>query len=128
MDAQEYAEGEYAKYVSNCKLAAVSPMDFNEWYYLSKGVATAFNSVIKNDPVNHPKHYTNHPSGIECIQITRHMNFNIGSAIKYLWRANQKGNVIEDLQKAIWYINDEIKKLEGEASVARKLPRLGSVP
>ncbi len=59
-------------------------------------------------PVNHPKHYTSHPSGIECIQVTEHMSFNIGNAVKYLWRADEKGAPIEDLQKAIWYINREI--------------------
>ena len=66
------------------------------------------------DPVNHPSHYTSDPSGIECIQITRHRNFNIGNAIKYLWRAGLKdGNSdIQDLQKAVWYIQDEIERLE----------------
>lgn len=62
----------------------------------------------KNDPVNHPKHYTSHPSGIECIQITRHMGFNLGNALKYIWRADLKGESIQDLQKAMWYIQDEI--------------------
>jgi len=62
------------------------------------------------DPVNHPKHYTEHPSGIECIQITRHMGFNLGNAIKYIWRADLKNNAIEDLEKAGWYIQDEINK------------------
>lgn len=66
------------------------------------------------DEVNHPSHYTSDPSGIECIQITRHRNFNIGNAIKYLWRAGLKdGNSdIQDLQKAVWYIQDEIERLE----------------
>lgn len=63
----------------------------------------------KHDPVNHPKHYTNHPSGIECIQITEHMSFTIGNAIKYLWRADLK-NGLEDLEKAAWYIKREIEK------------------
>lgn len=63
-----------------------------------------------NDPVNHPKHYTNHPSGIECIQITEHMGFNLGNAIKYIWRADLKGASLEDLAKAVWYIEREIKK------------------
>ena len=67
-----------------------------------------------NDPVNHPAHYTSHPSGVECIEVTRHMNFNIGNAIKYLWRHGAKGNPIEDLKKAAFYINDEIKRLENE--------------
>ena len=63
-----------------------------------------------NDPVNHPKHYTNHPSGIECIQITRHMGFNLGNAMKYIWRADLKNDAIEDLEKAVWYLKDEIEK------------------
>lgn len=65
------------------------------------------------DKVNHPKHYTSDPSGIECIEITRHRNFNIGNAIKYLWRAGLKDSTatIEDLDKAIWYIQDEKKRL-----------------
>ena len=65
---------------------------------------------IIEDPVNHPKHYTSHPSGIECIQITRHMGFNLGNAFKYIWRADLKNDAIEDLKKAIWYIQDEIEK------------------
>ena len=69
---------------------------------------------MKNhDPVNHPKHYTQHPSGVECIQITRHMGFNLGNAMKYIWRADLK-NGIEDLEKALWYIGDEIVKRRGE--------------
>lgn len=69
---------------------------------------------MKEDVINHPKHYTSDPSGIECIQITRWRNFNIGNAIKYLWRNGLKENNsnIQDLKKAIWYINDEIKRLE----------------
>lgn len=64
--------------------------------------------------VNHPRHYTSHPSGIECIEIVRHMNFNLGNAIKYLWRAGLKSEAsyVEDLKKAVWYIEDEIKRLE----------------
>jgi len=62
------------------------------------------------DLVNHPPHYTSHPSGIECIQITEHMGFCVGNAVKYLWRADEKGRAIEDLEKALWYINREIEK------------------
>lgn len=75
---------------------------------------------MKKDKVNHPKHYTSHPSGIECIDIAKHYNFCIGNAIKYLWRAglkNEEGmepleKEIEDLQKAIWYINKHIEDLK----------------
>ena len=63
-----------------------------------------------NDPVNHPNHYTSHPSGIECIQITEHMGFNLGNVIKYLWRADMKGALIEDLEKAEWYLQREIQR------------------
>jgi hypothetical protein len=71
---------------------------------------------IEVDQVNHPLHYTSDPSGVECIQITRHRNFNVGNAFKYLWRAGIKDDQkqIEDLQKAIFYINDEINRLEGK--------------
>lgn len=61
-----------------------------------------------DDKVNHPKHYTAHPSGVECIEITEHMGFNLGNAIKYIWRADLKENTIEDLQKAKWYVEREI--------------------
>lgn len=63
-----------------------------------------------NDPVNQPKHYTSHPSGIDCIQITEHMGFNLGNAMKYIWRADLKHDAIEDLRKAEWYIRREIEK------------------
>lgn len=66
---------------------------------------------VENDPVNHPKHYTKHPSGVECIQITEHMNFCLGNAIKYIWRAGLKSDSkVQDLEKAVWYIEREIAK------------------
>ena len=68
-----------------------------------------------DDEVNQPSHYTSHPSGIECIEITRHHDFAIGNAIKYLWRAGLKNsdNEVQDLEKAVWYIQDKIKQLKG---------------
>ena len=71
-----------------------------------------------SDPVNHPAHYTSHPGrcecgrGIECITITEHMSFNVGNAIKYCWRANEKGFPVQDLKKAVWYLQREIERLE----------------
>lgn len=76
----------------------------------------------KNDNVNHPVWYTQHPSGIECIDIARWYCFDIGNAIKYLWRnglkdsenIDEQSNLekqIQDLEKAVWYINDRIKYL-----------------
>lgn len=66
--------------------------------------------AVENDPVNKPKHYTTHPSGVECIQITEHMSFNLGNALKYIWRADLKGNAVEDLQKAKYYLDRELQK------------------
>ena len=64
------------------------------------------------DAVNHPVHYTNHPSGVECIAITEHFGFCIGNAIKYCWRAGLKGDALEDLKKARWYLDREIARLQ----------------
>lgn len=66
------------------------------------------------DPVQKPRHYNVHPSGIQCIEVTRHMGFNVGNAIKYLWRADEKGAAVQDLEKAVWHIQDEIALREGE--------------
>jgi len=65
-------------------------------------------SDYTGDNVNHPRHYTQHPSGIEAIEVTEHFNFCVGNAIKYLWRAGLKDDTIQDLRKAIWYIEREI--------------------
>jgi Protein of unknwon function (DUF3310) len=69
-----------------------------------------------NDNVNHPKHYNSHPSGVECIEITEHMNFCLGNAVKYIWRASLKGKEVEDLRKARWYIDREISRILNEKS------------
>jgi len=77
-----------------------------------RGWKFSLTKVADHDPVSHPKHYTSHPSGVECIQITEHMGFNLGNAIKYMWRADDKGAPIEDLKKAVWYIQREIGRRE----------------
>lgn len=79
------------------------------------------NAIEENEAVNHPKHYTSRKiccncvgletKPIECIDITRHFNFNLGNAIKYIWRSEFKGKQKEDLQKAIWYLQDEVKNI-----------------
>ena len=72
------------------------------------------------DIVNHPSHYTSGHAvcdcgrQIECIEITRHMNFNLGNAVKYIWRSGLKGKAVEDLEKAIWYLRDEIARIQKE--------------
>lgn len=64
--------------------------------------------------VDHPEHYNRHPSGVECITIAEAFNFNLGNAIKYIWRAGLKGDAITDLQKAANYIEREIGRLSAE--------------
>src|SRR5690554_2438640 len=89
-----------------------SGLNFPEWvkHYYPKEYAKM---LKKPDMVNHPPHYTQHPSGVECIQITEHMSFTFGNAMKYLWRAGLK-NGIEDLEKAKWYIEREIARRKRE--------------
>lgn len=73
--------------------------------------------MTETEVVNHPDHYNGHPSGIECIEVVRHMNFNLGNVVKYVWRAGLKGNTptIQDLEKARWYLDDEITRRRQEA-------------
>lgn len=77
---------------------------------LRNGLGERVNAVSPVDMVEHPQHYNDHPSGVECIEITEHMNFCLGNAMKYIWRADEKNDPIEDLKKAIWYIEREIKR------------------
>lgn len=72
-----------------------------------------------NTQVDHPEYYNSNPSGVECIEIVRWMNFNLGNAMKYIFRCGLKddNNKTQDLKKAIWYIQDEINRLEGKYDV-----------
>jgi hypothetical protein len=69
-----------------------------------------FRYPTADDPVNHPTHYTAHPSGVECITVTEWMGFNLGNAVKYIWRADEKGDALQDLEKAKWYLDREIQR------------------
>ena len=68
------------------------------------------------DVVNHPSHYPSNASGLECIDVVENMTFNLGNAIKYIWRAGRKGDAVTDLAKAIWYCQREIERIKKEAS------------
>ena len=70
--------------------------------------------TMNGDPVYNPAHYTSHPSGVECIQIAEHMGYNLGNAIKYIWRHTRK-NGFQDLKKAQWYLAREIERLESSS-------------
>lgn len=83
---------------------------------------------MADDPVNHPSHYTNLPAkctgcgkGIECIEVTEVLGFSLGNAIKYIWRAGDKGKTVEDLKKARWYVDREIARLEKLNAIADKI-------
>lgn len=88
--------------------------------------------MTEHDPVNHPTHYASDSTcascgeSIECIEVVRHLSFTRGNAIKYLWRAGAKGDTVEDLKKAIWYIQDEIAYLEGKPNP--NVHRLSQMP
>lgn len=94
----------------------------NKEYFVPTFTASAY--TYKSDKVEHPSHYTwlKDKCGIEVIDITRHMDFCTGNAVKYLLRAgykseegySNKDKTIEDLKKAIWYINDKINQLSNE--------------
>lgn len=72
-----------------------------------------------SEDVTNPKHYRVHPSGVECIQVTEHMGFNLGNVVKYVWRAGLKGaDPLPDLRKAKWYLEREIARIEGSIDPA----------
>jgi hypothetical protein len=76
----------------------------------------------ENNNIDHPRHYTSHPSGVECIDIAEHFGFNLGNATKYIWRAGLKSaDPLEDLKKARWYIEREIGRLQRAAEA--EIPR-----
>ena len=83
---------------------------------------------MTTDKINHPPHYTAHPSGVECIQITEGFSFNIGNIIKYLWRADEKGAPIDDLRKAEWYLQREITRRIDAANTASVVAKSVSSP
>lgn len=70
--------------------------------------------------IDHPVHYNSHPSGVECIDIAEHYNFNVGNALKYIWRAGIKKEQglsdlekeLEDIDKAIWYLTRHRNNLD----------------
>ena len=94
----------------------------NAWWTLEPGeMQNLFEQAVERwrselaasaeERVDHPRHYNLHPSGVECIDIIEHLGFNVGSAIKYLWRAGLKTeDPTEDLEKAAWYCRREVER------------------
>lgn len=93
-------------------------VDWSKWAWWRRFQIESTETEVRQfwqnaEAVDHPAHYNAHPSGIECIDVVRHMNFNLGNVVKYLWRAGEKDPAkhLEDLKKAAWYLNDEIERL-----------------
>lgn len=84
--------------------------EWAEYERLENAVAEHLAVAQVADPVNLPDHYTKLP--VECIDVTEHFNFCLGNAIKYIWRADHKGNPVQDLEKAIWYLRRELDRRE----------------
>lgn len=76
---------------------------------------------MNHDPVNHPKHYATHKSGVECIALTRQLSFSRGNALKYLFRYEDKENPLQDLKKALWYLKDEFTRVDALKGYQRDL-------
>ena len=112
--------------VKDINEACLSIYDENNSYdtilkdYILENCMVYKDENVNKDKVNHPSYYNSHPSGVECIDIVRHYNFDIGNVIKYLWRAglkkekgySSKEKEIEDCEKALFYLQDHIKQLE----------------
>lgn len=77
-----------------------------------------------HDPVHHPSHYCSHPSGIECIEITRLLSFDTGNAVKYVWRRGEKGNPVQDLDKSLFYLDDARDRAPHQRHVTRRARKL----
>ena len=89
-------------------------LDPDHWCNGGERESQMFEAPPEPDAINKPAHYTQHPSGVECIEIAEHFPYSLGCAIKYIWRAGLKTrSPIEDLKKAAWYINNEIKRISG---------------
>lgn len=113
IDHEKHDWIEFDGYTYYCSgyVTFTNPYEENGW-----GKGWINKQMADHDPVNHPSHYTSHPSGVECIDITRHMNFNLGNVVKYVWRAGikEEAPTIQDLEKAAWYLNDEIAQRKKE--------------
>lgn len=78
------------------------------------------------EAINHPPHYMTHPSGVEAIDICEWLPFSAGNAIKYVWRADHKGRPREDLHKAIWYVERQIRNLDRREKISYRPGKLAS--
>lgn len=118
-DKKEIRDNDFLDYINakNHNISIGSGVDIRDFFKGDRPVPVDIPEQVEDDVVNHPKHYNSHPSGIECIEIAEWYDFNIGNAIKYLWRNGLKheegkddyDKAVEDLEKAVWYIENEIR-------------------
>lgn len=106
------ASGNLKKLVDEYKQARAT----KDWKQLN--LLTSNTPISKADPVNHPAHYK--VGGIETIDFieAKKLNYNIGNVVKYLTRADHKGNRLQDLRKAQWYLEREIWNVEDKKKTA----------
>jgi hypothetical protein len=102
-------DGNLAYTVSDAPLTLQEEAEFIDTL---RHTAAQGKTVAENDPVNHPSHYTSNASGVEAIELTEKMSFNLGNAFKYVFRRDGKGNSLQDVSKAEWYLKREIGRLE----------------
>jgi hypothetical protein len=108
------------RYVKENRIGGLSREDFlteEAWdTFVKKNKEATTGKEIDPEGIDHPEHYNVHPSGVECIEVVRYMNFNLGNVIKYLWRDGIKNTEVplQDLKKASWYLNDEILRREND--------------
>ena len=117
----------YSNSLEACFAWSESPEGFDYWHRINEALedealkdealreesrSSSHGDETPAGDATNPDHYRSHPSGVECIQVTEHMDFLKGNAMKYLWRAGGKGDEIEDLKKAAWYIERRIALLE----------------
>lgn len=103
--------GELAYGVSDKPLTIAEEMEFFDTLRKSDDGFKSAVAEANHDPVNHPKHYTGHASGVECIELSEKLSFNLGNAFKYVFRRDDKENTYQDLSKAEWYLKREIARL-----------------
>lgn len=113
------ATGSISRICVNCVCKQYTPIQVNSKILPHVNIKTEI--VLTDDKVKHPSHYTAHPSGVECYQITQWMTANVAQAMKYQWRAglkkdpdkSQRAKHIEDLKKAQQFLQFEVERLEG---------------
>lgn len=84
--------------------------------YMDYDIKPQKQEQVIHDEVNHPKHYTDTPFGLEVIEITDKYDFTVGNALKYIFRAGKKGDAVKDLDKAVWYLKHKIKMMKKNGS------------